>query len=128
MGLIRKLTYVASGGVVAPRSASERRDIRMIAAMQGKSADEIRRAGGRYDFDGFWARGGITDVNPAPVTQTAPAPALAPKPAPRSSDVYKVWVAARQQERTVAQLAPENSAEEYVAWCELYYRNLYRRY
>jgi len=110
----------------------------MIAAMQGKSADEIRRAGGRYDFDGFWARGGITDVNPAPVTQTAPAPApvtqtapapaLAPKPAPRSSDVYKVWVAARQQERTVAQLAPENSAEEYVAWCELYYRNLYRRY
>lgn len=62
MGLLRKIAYLGSGGIVGPRSKRERDQIRMIAAIQGKSAAEIRRAGGRYDFEGFLASGGITDT------------------------------------------------------------------
>lgn len=51
MGLIRKSLYLASGGVVAPHSKKQRTALKTLAAIQGASPEEVRRTGGRYDFD-----------------------------------------------------------------------------
>lgn len=53
MGLFRKTAYLASAGVIAPRSRKDRRHAQTIAAIQGKSADEIKAAGksGRHDVN-----------------------------------------------------------------------------
>ena len=53
MGLIRKSLYLGTGGVVAPNSKKHRDQMKMLAALQGAMPAEIKRAGGRYDFDGF---------------------------------------------------------------------------
>ena len=53
MGLIRKSLYLGTGGVVAPNSKKHRDQMKMLAALQGATPAEIKRAGGRYDFDGF---------------------------------------------------------------------------
>lgn len=74
MGLIRKAAYLGSGGIVAPRSRKGRQHAQVIAAMQGKSAEEIRRAGGRYDFEGFWTADGVTEAR----EPTAPGTTLTP--------------------------------------------------
>jgi hypothetical protein len=90
IGLIRKAAFLGTGGIVAPRSKKERDQIRLIGAMQGKSATEIRRAGGRYDFEGFWARGGVTEPKsrplPEPFSMSAPPPvSLSAPPLPQTS-------------------------------------------
>lgn len=53
VGLIRKSLYLASGGIVAPNSKKQRRQAQILAALQGRSPKEVKRAGGRYDFEGF---------------------------------------------------------------------------
>jgi hypothetical protein len=49
MGLIRKSLFLASGGIVAPNSKKQRNQRQLLAAAQGKSDAEVRRAGGRYE-------------------------------------------------------------------------------
>lgn len=49
MGLIRKSLFLASGGIVAPNSKKQRNQRQSLAAAQGKSDAEVRRAGGRYE-------------------------------------------------------------------------------
>lgn len=49
MGLIRKSLYLASAGAVAPNSKKQRRAAQTLAAVQGATPAEIRRAGGRTD-------------------------------------------------------------------------------
>jgi hypothetical protein len=56
MGLIRKSLFLGTGGLVAPNSKKQRQQKQMLAAMQGATPSEVRRAGGRYDFDGFWGQ------------------------------------------------------------------------
>lgn len=56
MGLIRKSLYLGTGGLVAPNSKKQRQQAQILAAMQGATPKEVRRAGGRYDFDGFWGQ------------------------------------------------------------------------
>ncbi len=48
MGLIRKSPFLGTGGVIAPNSKKQRAQKQLLAALQGKSEDEVRRAGGRY--------------------------------------------------------------------------------
>src|SRR5262249_5728135 len=73
VGLIRKSLYLGSGGLVSPNSKKQRRQIQMIKAMQGASDAEIRRAGGRYDFAGFWG-----DVNARTQAHSEPEPMAKP--------------------------------------------------
>lgn len=56
MGLIRKSLYLGTGGLVTPHSKKQRHQKQILAAMQGAAPSEIRRAGGRYDFNGFWGQ------------------------------------------------------------------------
>jgi hypothetical protein len=42
--------------LVSPNSKKQRRQMQQLAAMQGATPAEIRRAGGRYDFNGFWGQ------------------------------------------------------------------------
>ena len=49
MGLIRKSLHIATVGVVAPNSKKQRNQRQLLAAAQGKSDAEVRRAGGRYE-------------------------------------------------------------------------------
>lgn len=58
MGIIRKSPYLGTGGLVSPNSKKQRRQMQTLKAMQGATPEEIRQAGGRYDFRGFW---GITE-------------------------------------------------------------------
>lgn len=51
MGLFRKAAYVASGGVVAPHSRKQRTALKTLAAVQGASPEQVRKTGGRHDFD-----------------------------------------------------------------------------
>lgn len=56
MGLIRKSLFLGTGGLVSPNSKKQRLQMRQLAALQGASPGEIRRAGGRYDFNGFFGQ------------------------------------------------------------------------
>ena len=49
MGLIRKSLHIATAGAVAPNSKKQRVAKQQLAALQGKSEAEVRRAGGRYE-------------------------------------------------------------------------------
>jgi len=49
MGVIRKSLHVATVGAVAPNSKKQRNQRQLLAAAQGKSDAEVRRAGGRYE-------------------------------------------------------------------------------
>lgn len=49
MGLIRKSLHIATVGAVAPNSKKQRNQRQLLAAAQGKSDAEVRRAGGRYE-------------------------------------------------------------------------------
>lgn len=51
MGLIRKTLYLGTGGAVAPHSKKQRVSLQQLAALQGASPEQVRRTGGRYDFD-----------------------------------------------------------------------------
>jgi hypothetical protein len=62
MGLIRKATWLASGGIVRPTSKEEKRHAELLAAIQGKDAKTVRRAGGRYDASNVL--GGTPDGTP----------------------------------------------------------------
>jgi hypothetical protein len=62
MGLIRKATWLASGGIVRPTSKEEKRHAELLAAIQGKDAATVRRAGGRYDASNLL--GGTPDGTP----------------------------------------------------------------
>jgi hypothetical protein len=53
MGLIRKSLYLGSGGLVAPHSKKQRMQLQQLAALRGASPEEIKRAGGRSDYDAF---------------------------------------------------------------------------
>jgi Short C-terminal domain len=64
MGLIRKSLYLTTGGVVAPNSKKQRLQMQQLAALQGATPEEIKRAGGRDDPFG---------LPPASVTQKATA-------------------------------------------------------
>jgi hypothetical protein len=66
MGLIRKSLYLGTGGLVSPNSKKQRMQMKQLTAMQGGTAKEIQRAGGRYDFRGFW---GITEPQSAENTR-----------------------------------------------------------
>src|SRR6266498_2247761 len=50
MGLIRKSLHIATVGAVAPNSKKQRNQRQLLAAAQGKSDAEVRRAGGRYEY------------------------------------------------------------------------------
>jgi len=56
MGLIRKSLYLGTGGLVSPNSKKQRQQKEILAATQGATAEEVSRAGGRYDFNGFWGQ------------------------------------------------------------------------
>jgi hypothetical protein len=56
MGLIRKSLYLGTGGLVASNSKKQRKQKQILAAMEGATPSEIKRAGGRYDFNGFWGQ------------------------------------------------------------------------
>jgi hypothetical protein len=90
MGLIRKSLYLGTGGVVAPNSRKQRMALKQLAALKGRSEAEIRRAGSRYDFAGFWnADDAGTDSVPSkprrPIRAT-------PRPTPDSYELHrKVW-------------------------------------
>jgi hypothetical protein len=56
MGLIRKSLYLGTGGLVAPNSKKQRQQKQILAAMRDATPSEIKRAGGRYDFNGFWGQ------------------------------------------------------------------------
>jgi hypothetical protein len=62
MGLIRKTAWLASGGIVRPTSKKEKRHAELLAAIQGKDAKTVRRAGGRYDASNLF--GGTPDGTP----------------------------------------------------------------
>ena len=64
VGLIRKSLYLGTGGVVSPSSKKQRYAKQTLAAIQGGTPEQIRRAGGRYDFDGFL--GGSSVAPPGP--------------------------------------------------------------
>jgi hypothetical protein len=49
MGLIRKAAWLTSGGIVRPTTKKEKHHAGLLAAIQGKDAKTVRRAGGRYD-------------------------------------------------------------------------------
>jgi hypothetical protein len=49
MGLIRKSLFLGTGGLIAPNSKKQRTAKQQLAALQGKSDAEVRRAGGRYE-------------------------------------------------------------------------------
>jgi hypothetical protein len=49
MGIFRKAAWLASGGIVRPTTKKEKRHAELLAAVQGKDAKTVRRAGGRYD-------------------------------------------------------------------------------
>jgi hypothetical protein len=52
MGLMRKTLRIATGGAVAARSKKQRTQAQVLAALQGKSEQEITAAGGRgFDFE-----------------------------------------------------------------------------
>jgi hypothetical protein len=53
MGLIRKSLYLGTGGLVGPNSKKQRLQMQQLAALQGATPQEIKRRGGRYDFDGL---------------------------------------------------------------------------
>lgn len=53
MGLIRKSLFLGTGGLVSPNSKKQRVQKQQLAALQGATPKEIRRAGGRNDIDGF---------------------------------------------------------------------------
>jgi hypothetical protein len=65
MGLLRKTLWLSTAGVIAPNSKRQKRDARLLAATQGATPREVRRAGGRLD----------------PFSMTPPS--LAPAPAAR---------------------------------------------
>jgi hypothetical protein len=62
MGLFRKAAWLASGGIVRPTSKEEKRHAELLAAIQGKDAATVRRAGGRYDASNLL--GGTPDGTP----------------------------------------------------------------
>jgi hypothetical protein len=62
MGLFRKAAWLASGGLVRPTSKEEKRHAELLAAIQGKDAATVRRAGGRYDASNLL--GGTPDGTP----------------------------------------------------------------
>jgi hypothetical protein len=62
MGLFRKAAWLASGGIVRPTSKEEKRHAELLAAIQGKDAKTVRRAGGRYDASNLL--GGTPDGTP----------------------------------------------------------------
>jgi hypothetical protein len=45
-----------SNVLVAPNSKKQRQQKQMLAAMPGATPKEVKRAGGRYDFEGFWGQ------------------------------------------------------------------------
>jgi len=49
MGLIRKSLFLGTGGIVAPNSKKQRAQKQVLAALQGQSPEQVRRAGGRYE-------------------------------------------------------------------------------
>ena len=76
MGLIRKSLYLGTGGVVAPHSRKQRVAMKQLAALQGRGEAEVRRAGGRSDFAGFWdASQAGKGVPPAPRKRKPAGPA-----------------------------------------------------
>jgi hypothetical protein len=50
MGLIRKSLHVATVGAVAPNSKKQRVAKRTLVAIQGGTPEQVRRAGGRYEY------------------------------------------------------------------------------
>jgi Short C-terminal domain len=67
MGLIRKSLYLGTGGLISPNSKKQRLQMKQLAALQGATPEEIRRRGGRYDFDGLLGLS-PTSVRDEPVT------------------------------------------------------------
>jgi hypothetical protein len=53
MGLIRKSLYLGTGGVVAPNSKKQRQQKQVLAALQGATPEEVKRAGGRLRLRRF---------------------------------------------------------------------------
>lgn len=49
MGFIRKTLFAVTGGAVSPNSKKQRLQMQVVAAAQGKSEEEVRRAGGRRE-------------------------------------------------------------------------------
>jgi hypothetical protein len=47
MGLIRKSLFVATGGIVAPRSKKQKTALQTFAALQGAAPAEVKRKGTR---------------------------------------------------------------------------------
>jgi hypothetical protein len=62
VGLFRKTAWLASGGLVRPTSKAEKHHAELLAAVQGKDAATVRRAGGRYDASNLL--GGTPDGTP----------------------------------------------------------------
>lgn len=77
MGLIRKSLYLGTSGLVAPNSKKQRQQKQILAAIQGATPAEVKRAGGRYDFNGFWGQ------PPASVSQRSSGPSANRGPAER---------------------------------------------
>jgi hypothetical protein len=69
--------YLGTGGIVAPHTKQERQHRQIIAAIQGATPEQVRKAGGRYDFDGVVglpAASAPEAPAPRPDTKEAPAP------------------------------------------------------
>ena len=80
MGLIRKGLHIATVGGIAPNSKKQRVAKQQLAALQGKSEAEVRRAGGRYEHSigaelarsrEARARGEVTKVTQTPAWRSA---------------------------------------------------------
>jgi len=49
MGLIRRSLHIATGGMVAPNSKKQKLIRQQLAALQGKTPEEVKRTGGRLE-------------------------------------------------------------------------------
>lgn len=65
MGLIRKSFHVATVGAVAPNSKKQRVAKQQLAALQGKTPAQVRRAGGRYEHSVGSVFSGSSTSSPA---------------------------------------------------------------
>jgi hypothetical protein len=99
VGLIRKSLHVASLGAVAPNSRKQRVALQQLAALQGKSPEEVRRVGGRLQH------------SPAPVPPGPGERTEAEREARRSA--YPLW---RQADELRAAGAKDGDAARYGAY------------
>jgi hypothetical protein len=82
MGIVRKSLFVGTGGLVAPNSKKQRNQRQILAALQGKSAAEVRRAGGRYEH----VTPGWQAIGAAATAATRPRPQRMPRSAPLTAE------------------------------------------